>query len=88
MSFMNPSISSVREVEVECSDQTLRESYSSLLYYDAASLVTFFFSLSLSVSHCATRGTVEMGEHNDELLARLMMGSTAPPTLGDAMQPE
>jgi hypothetical protein len=26
-------------------------------YYDAASLVTFFFSLYLSLSHCATRGT-------------------------------
>src|SRR5690349_1572339 len=32
--------------------------------------------------------TVEMGEHYDELLARLMMGSNAPPTRGDAMQPE
>src|SRR6266516_6834977 len=58
---MNPSISSVREVEVECSDQALWESHSSLLihYYDAASLVTFFFSLYLSLSHCATRGTCE-----------------------------
>jgi hypothetical protein len=25
-------------------------------YYDAASLVTFFFSLYLGLSHCATRG--------------------------------
>jgi hypothetical protein len=32
--------------------------------------------------------TVEMGEHYDELLARLMMGSNAPPTRGDALQPE
>src|SRR5215472_13218780 len=32
--------------------------------------------------------TVEMGEHYDELLVRLMMGSTSPPTRGDALQPE
>jgi AcrR family transcriptional regulator len=32
--------------------------------------------------------TVELGEHYEELLARLMMGSTAPPTRGDAKQPE
>ena len=32
--------------------------------------------------------TVEMGEHYEELLARLVMGSTAAPTLGDARQPE
>src|SRR5258708_7515382 len=51
---MNPSISSVREVEVECSDQALWEGHSSLLihYYDAASLLRcsipgdlFLFSL-------------------------------------------
>ena len=32
--------------------------------------------------------TVEMGEHYDELLAQLIMGSNAPPTRGDTMQPE
>jgi AcrR family transcriptional regulator len=32
--------------------------------------------------------TVEMGERYDELLARLMMDSSAPPTPGDARQPE
>ena len=62
---MNPSISSVREVEVECSDQALWESHSSLLihYYDAASLVTFFFSLYLSLSHCATRGIFQFNSY-------------------------
>jgi AcrR family transcriptional regulator len=32
--------------------------------------------------------TVDLGEHYDELLARLMMGGHAPPTLGDAVQSE
>jgi AcrR family transcriptional regulator len=31
---------------------------------------------------------LEMGEHYDELLARLMMSSNAPPRLGDALQRE
>jgi hypothetical protein len=29
--------------------------------YDAVSLVTYFFSLTLSVPHCATRGLWEVG---------------------------
>jgi AcrR family transcriptional regulator len=32
--------------------------------------------------------TVEMGEHYDELLTRIMLGDTAPPPRGDARQPE
>jgi AcrR family transcriptional regulator len=32
--------------------------------------------------------TMEMGAHYDELLARLMMGDNAPPTLKDATRPE
>jgi hypothetical protein len=74
---MNPSISSVREVEVECSDQALWESHSSLLihYYDAASLLRcsipgdlFLFSLLEFIS---LRNPWEIRLMEDSLLGGL-----------------